>query len=74
MTMSANFFAKIEQVRFFPKPAIYKINQAHPPRGRDPFHCQQVYLLYQPIGDTPWNPAKRKKTHPILPIVLLNNK
>ena len=53
MTILANFFVKIEQVRFFPCTVIYKKNQAHPPRGRDPFHCQQVHLLDQPIGDTP---------------------
>jgi len=58
MTMISNFFLKIEQVRFFPNTVIYKKNYAHSPRGRDPFHRQQVYLLYQPIGDTPWNPSQ----------------
>jgi len=58
MTMVANFFVKIEQVIFFPNTVIYKKNQAHPPRGRDSFHRQQVYLLYQPIGETPWNPSQ----------------
>jgi len=54
MTMLANFIVKIEQKRVFPSTVIYKKKFAHPPRGRDPFHCQ-VYLLYQPIGDSPWN-------------------
>jgi len=60
MTMAANFFVKIEQVIFFPNTVIYKKNQAHPSRGRDSFYRQQVYryLLYQPIGVTPWNPIQ----------------
>jgi len=53
MTIVANFFAIIEQFIFFPDTVIYKNNQAHPPRGIDPFHHQQVCLLHQPIGETP---------------------
>jgi len=58
MTMVANFFVTIEKVKFFPNTIIYKKNQAHPPRGRDSFHRHQVYLIYQPIGETPWNPSQ----------------
>ena len=58
MIMLANLFVKFEQVRIFPNIVIYKKNWAHLPRGRDPFHRQQVYLLYQPIGETPWNPSQ----------------
>jgi len=54
MTMLANFVVKTK-VRFFPNNVIYKKN-AHPPRRKDPFHRQQVYFLYQPIGDSPLNP------------------
>jgi len=58
MTMVANFFVKIEQVISFPNTEIYKKNQAHPPTGRDSFHRQQVYLLYHPFGENPWNPRQ----------------
>jgi len=58
MTMGANFFIKIEQIIFFSNIVIYKIKISSPPRGGDPFHCQHVYLLYQPIGDKPWNPSQ----------------
>ena len=53
ISILADLFVTIEQVRFFPDTVIYKKKFAHPPRGRDPFHHQQVYLLFQPIGDTP---------------------
>jgi len=74
MTMLANFFAKTEQVRFFPNTAIYKEKFARPPTERDLFHGQQVYCYTIQQEIHLGIPANREKTHPILLIALLNNK
>jgi len=57
MPMSADVFVKIELLRFFAEAVIYK-KLSSSPRGRDLSHRQQMYLLYQPKGDTPWNPSQ----------------
>jgi len=53
--MVANFYVKIELVIFFPDSVIYKKIKLIPPEEET---LSIVFLLYQLIGETPWNPSQ----------------
>jgi len=59
MTMVANFFAKIEQVRFFPYTVIYKKKLSSPPQRKTPFPSSPSVLAI---------PANRRYTLEFQPI------